>query len=193
METFLNEIEALLIVSGIFNLSQTVLWLGIIAIMRKMTLGLLKLLAAMFSAMNLIWFVGILVLYSGAKQNSTTGLTVFMQSPSYITSLWCACCFNFCSVFHTGSLSWTTWPWRFALSTQTQINSKTRLPGSTSCTTVLGPSMFSLRSLDMLLGFKAPNGQPIYWTQPKCYGFSQQEYCWWQWSSFKDHSARKAG
>jgi hypothetical protein len=67
METFLNEIETLLIVAGIFNLSQTVLWLGIIAIMRKTTLGLLKLLAAMFSVMNLIWFVGFLAFYLGAK------------------------------------------------------------------------------------------------------------------------------
>jgi hypothetical protein len=50
----------------------------------------------------------------------------------------------FCSVYHIGSLSWTTLPLRFALSTKT--DSKTRLHGSTPCTTVLGCSMFSFRS-----------------------------------------------
>jgi hypothetical protein len=54
MKILVKELEAQLIVSGIFNLSQTVMWLGIIAIIRKTTLCLLKLLAAIFGVMNLI-------------------------------------------------------------------------------------------------------------------------------------------
>ena len=64
--TFVEQIKILLIVSGTCNLSQTILWLGIIVLIRKTPLDLLKMLAAMFSVMNLIQFVGIFVLYLGA-------------------------------------------------------------------------------------------------------------------------------
>ena len=57
----------MLIISGIGNLSQTILWLGVIALLRKIPLDLLKVLAAMISAINLIWFIGVLFWYVGTK------------------------------------------------------------------------------------------------------------------------------
>ncbi len=61
----------MLIISGIGNLSQTILWLGVIALLRKTSLDLLKVLAAMISAMNLIWFIGVLFWYLGTKSTET--------------------------------------------------------------------------------------------------------------------------
>lgn len=60
----------MLIISGIGNLSQTILWLGVIALLRKTSLNLLKVLAAMISAMNLIWFIGVLFWYLGTKSTN---------------------------------------------------------------------------------------------------------------------------
>jgi hypothetical protein len=67
MSTIVARLKVMLVVSGVGNLSQTILWLGIIALLRKTSLTLLKVLAAMISAMNLIWFSGVLCLYLGAK------------------------------------------------------------------------------------------------------------------------------
>ena len=61
----------MLIISGIGNLSQTILWLGVIALLRKTSLDLLKVLAAMISAMNLVWFIGVLFWYLGTKSLET--------------------------------------------------------------------------------------------------------------------------
>jgi hypothetical protein len=74
----------MLIISGIGNLSQTILWLGVIALLRKTSLELLKVLAAMISAMNLIWFIGVLFWYLGTKLSNDHFLEIF---------LWCNCCY----------------------------------------------------------------------------------------------------
>jgi hypothetical protein len=58
-----DRIKAMLIVSGFGNLSQTIMWLVIIVIIRKTSLDLLKVLAVMMSAMNLLWFIACLSLY----------------------------------------------------------------------------------------------------------------------------------
>jgi hypothetical protein len=67
MEALVGRLKVMLIVSGFCNLIQTILWLGIIALLRKTSLTLLKVLAAMISGMNLIFFIGVLFLYFGAK------------------------------------------------------------------------------------------------------------------------------
>ena len=67
MVSIIGRLKVLLIVSAVGNLSQTILWLGVIALLRKTSLDLLKVLAAMISAMNLIWFIGVLFWYLGTK------------------------------------------------------------------------------------------------------------------------------
>jgi len=65
MEQFIDRVRVTLIVSGIGNLSMTILWAGVALLLKKTNLDLLKLLAIMISAMNLIWFVGVLIFYLG--------------------------------------------------------------------------------------------------------------------------------
>ena len=72
MEQLESKVRALLIVSGVGNLSQTILWLAIIVIIRKTSLDLLKLLAGMMSAMNVFWFAASLCLYLAVDYYSPT-------------------------------------------------------------------------------------------------------------------------
>ncbi len=71
MASIFGRLKVLLIVSGVGNLSQTILWLGVIALLRKTSLDLLKVLAVMISAMNLIAFIGVLFYYLGEKSTET--------------------------------------------------------------------------------------------------------------------------
>ena len=71
MVSIIGRLKVLLIVSAVGNLSQTILWLGVIALLRKTSLDLLKVLAAMISAMNFIWFIGVLFWYLGTKSTET--------------------------------------------------------------------------------------------------------------------------
>jgi hypothetical protein len=58
MEALIARLKVMLIVSGVGNLSQMLLWLGVIALLSKTSLTLLKVLAAMMSVMDLVWFIG---------------------------------------------------------------------------------------------------------------------------------------
>jgi len=70
MEQFIDRVRVTLIVSGIGNLSMTILWAGVALLLTKTNLDLLKLLAIMISAMNLIWFVGVLFFYLGSVSDN---------------------------------------------------------------------------------------------------------------------------
>ena len=78
-----------LIVSGVGNLSMTILWLGIVVLLIKTSLDLLKLLAAMISAMNLIFFVGSYYLYRGL---TTDDKDTFDRD--FKIFVWCTCCYG---------------------------------------------------------------------------------------------------
>jgi hypothetical protein len=75
MASIFGRLKVLLIVSGVGNLSQTILWLGVIALLKKTSLDLLKVLAVMISFMNLIWFIGVLFLYLVTKSTETKAET----------------------------------------------------------------------------------------------------------------------
>jgi hypothetical protein len=88
MEIILEKFRVMLIVSGVGNLSQTILWLGIIGLLWRTSLTLLKVLAAMISVMNLVWFIGVLFWYLSAKSTNEQQAYEFSQ-----IFAWCACCY----------------------------------------------------------------------------------------------------
>jgi len=88
MEQLKDRARVTLIVSGVGNLSMAILWLGIVVLLRKTTLNLLKLLAAMISAMNLIFFVGMIYFYDGIVSEDKQ---TFLRDDKIL--IWCTCCY----------------------------------------------------------------------------------------------------
>jgi hypothetical protein len=69
--------------------------MGVIFIIRKTSLNLLKVLAAMMSTMNLAWFIGCLSLFLGIN-HITNAATIeeVLTSDSATAFNWCACCYE---------------------------------------------------------------------------------------------------
>lgn len=81
----------MVVCAGVGNLSQTVLWLGVLVIIRQTSLNLLKLLTAMMSAMNLAWFIAVWYLNVAAENKSS--LDELLAAKSLNTYIWGACWF----------------------------------------------------------------------------------------------------
>jgi len=89
MDSLEKNLKVMVVVAGVGNLSQTVLWLGVLFIIRNTSLKLLKLLAAMMSAMNLAWFIASWFLNEAAE--NATSLEEALATKSYTIFNWGAC------------------------------------------------------------------------------------------------------